>query len=872
MDGFPSAVGHTQGSGSEGKDVLLEEGCGQSKIRPVSQMDLSREACWSTLAPAISLSTDVLMGRELADVELDVSFPCFPDVTTIWSSVSKHVRQQLLQIKPQAVSVQGLGTFHIQKWLSFENDEVLTFRRPLFSLSRTVAQVRELRRAFVPVPDEIKKVPVSYKNIHLDVPYSEEVVQNCMQETLNFFYFILTNRQDIDLILKDVGTLAIRGTEVTMAFCEDFLLSLNKSTYVVEKLLTKKWVISDKEVALFPSRFGRVYQLPQFAIRAVPRRASLTDKEILTEFESALSSMGIRAAVRRTLCLLRRGLPRDRLARAEMEEEAEEKMEGKGPHGRLLPQSAGTEGRQHKETPFESPELPLPTSEEHGQTGQKGQSVFGLNSRRKLEASMTKREEKEENKKAGRVTLPKLPQQQAGRESDKMWRAQLPQEEEDSLSSPETTSDTEEGLQTTEAWIQARRQFRTELESLGDIEKWLTQKPSLTYQEKRCWQRIKARRADREAAVKSAVTDSLDHSPPKSRQPWKKGTVPLVCAPYPQALVTLHNLLHKQKLRMVDVFKKAGMDRRKITRADFIRVIKETKVPISDKDLEDIVIFLTSSKRGNFISPEDLIGCQKQWLEMRKEQSQETKTGVEAQFQKDTWKTATCPPSAGDTARQMKPHALTKPERKLIHLEVPPVNTEPERRHLSYDEMEEIGKLVRERRRWEKNKDSPIERKEKCRMVRSGDGPVDEHCLPSTVEADLGELVDRYRQNAVMGYLKSSQLCKERNVHISEPTLQRALLHPGDKIIKEGEDIRKIRQPGGYYSTGRADAASPGSQAEEAENRRLQRNKMQKSNDNNFWPGHLLDKLCLYFPEKQHDRAHALFSYVHPTKPAYCGF
>ncbi|KAF1433059.1 EF-hand calcium-binding domain-containing protein 12, partial [Spheniscus mendiculus] len=464
---------------------------------------------------------------------------------------------------------------------------------------------------------------------------------------------------------------------------------------------------------------------------------------------------------------------------------------------------------------------------------------------------------------------------------------QLPQEEEDSLSSPETTSDTEEGLQTTEAWIQARRQFRTELESLGDIEKWLTQKPSLTYQEKRCWQRIKARRADREAAVKSAVTDSLDHSPPKSRQPWKKGTVPLVCAPYPQALVTLHNLLHKQKLRMVDVFKKAGMDRRKITRADFIRVIKETKVPISDKDLEDIVIFLTSSKRGNFISPEDLIGCQKQWLEMRKEQSQETKT--------DTWKTATCPPSAGDTARQMKPHALTKPERKLIHLEVPPVNTEPERRHLSYDEMEEIGKLVRERRRWEKNKDSPIERKEKCRMVRSGDGPVDEHCLPSTVEADLGELVDRYRQNAVMGYLKSSQLCKERNVHITEPTLQRALLHPGDKIIKEGEDIRKIRQPGGYYSTGRADAASPGSQAEEAENRfvqrglkisplllprcvsplcaqRLQRNKMQKSNDNNFWPGHLLDKLCLYFPEKQHDRAHALFSYVHPTKPAYCGF
>lgn len=72
-------------------------------------------------------------------------------------------------------------------------------------------------------------------------------------------------------------------------------------------------------------------------------------------------------------------------------------------------------------------------------------------------------------------------------------------------------------------------------------------------------------------------SNPFQHSPPKSRQPWKKGTVPLVCAPYPQALVTLHNLLHKQKLRMVDVFKKAGMDRRKITRTDFIRVIKEVR-------------------------------------------------------------------------------------------------------------------------------------------------------------------------------------------------------------------------------------------------------------------------------------------------------
>ncbi|KAM6365313.1 EF-hand calcium-binding domain-containing protein 12 [Pluvialis apricaria] len=802
----------------------------------------------------------------LTNVELcsTITFPTLKklsvnDVVTIWSSVSKHVRQQLLK---ETVGSYPTPSPHPDGFKD-PGTPVPANLKVLYlgaagTLFESVQLLSELQSSSS-FPGEIKKVSVSYKEIHLDVPYSEKVVQHCVQETLNFFYFILKKKEDMDFILKDVGTLAIRGTEVTMAFSEDFLLSLNKSTDMVEKLLTKKWVISDKEVTLFPSHFGRVHQFPQFEMRVVPRRISLTDIEKFTEVESGVSSTGIR----------------------------------------------GTDGRQHKETPFKSPELPLPTSESHRQTGQKRQSVFGMNSRRKLEASMAKRKEKEENREA------ELPQQQAGRESDKMRRAQLPQEEEDRLRPPETTSNTEERRQTLEAWIQLRRHFRTDLESLGDVERWLTQKPFLSQQEERYLERIKAHRAGRRAAVTSPATDSPDLLPPKSSQPRKKGTVPIVCASYPQALVTLHNLLHEKRLRMVSVFKAAHIDRRKIKREDFIKVIKGTKVPISDKDLEDVVIFLTSSKPGNFISLEDLIDCQKQWLEMRKRESQETKRGVEVQFQKATCQTATFPPSAGDTAKGMKPHALTKPKRKLTHLEVPPVNTEPEQRHLSYEEMEEIGKQLRERRRWEKvrycvcgrrtstpaclsecgviwgpalylqNKDSPIEWKEKCRMVRSGDGCIDEHCLPSTVETDFGELVDQYRRKAIVSYMQSSELCEERNVHITKATLQKALLHPGDKIIKEGADIRKIRQPGGYYSTGRADGRSRGSTSrsgyasgswdKEAEDRHLQRRKMQKTSDNKFWPGHLLDKLYLYLPEKRQDRAHALFSCVRPTRPVYHG-
>ncbi|NWY62434.1 CCD81 protein, partial [Chionis minor] len=259
----------------------------------------STELCSTLTFPTLKkLSVnDVPTGHELADLELDVSFPCFPDVVTIWSSVSKHVRQQLLEEKPQAVSITGLGTFHIKKMHSFENGKMLMFQRPVFSLSRTVAQIRELRHASVPVPGEIEKVRVAYKKTYLDAPYSERVMQHCVQETLTYFYFILKKKEDVDFVLKGVGTLAIRGTEVTMAFCEDFLLSLNKSTDMVEKLLTKKWVISDKEVTLFPSHFGRVHQLPQFEMKVVPRRVSLSDAETCKEVESGLGSTGTKGVL-----------------------------------------------------------------------------------------------------------------------------------------------------------------------------------------------------------------------------------------------------------------------------------------------------------------------------------------------------------------------------------------------------------------------------------------------------------------------------------------------------------------------------------------------------------------------------------------------
>lgn len=88
------------------------------------------------------------------------------------------------------------------------------------------------------------------------------------------------------------------------------------------------------------------------------------------------------------------------------------------------------------------------------------------------------------------------------------------QEEEDSLSSPEITCDTKDDLQKLEAWIQERKQLRSQLESFGDVERWLSHKPTLSRLEGRVRKRIAAAGVDQRAKSKSAVTDRPDVSIP----------------------------------------------------------------------------------------------------------------------------------------------------------------------------------------------------------------------------------------------------------------------------------------------------------------------------------------------------------------------
>ncbi|XP_078065413.1 EF-hand calcium-binding domain-containing protein 12 [Mustelus asterias] len=70
------------------------------------------------------------------------------------------------------------------------------------------------------------------------------------------------------------------------------------------------------------------------------------------------------------------------------------------------------------------------------------------------------------------------------------------------------------------------------------------------------------------------------------------------------------------------------------------------------------------------------------------------------------------------------------------------------------------------------------------------------HSLPTTMGGEMGEATNVYRQRCLMEYKKILQMCENYGISFTERMLEKALLHPGDKLKPEPELYLKLRQPG----------------------------------------------------------------------------
>ncbi|XP_051838670.1 EF-hand calcium-binding domain-containing protein 12 [Antechinus flavipes] len=426
-------------------------------------------------------------------------------------------------------------------------------------------------------------------------------------------------------------------------------------------------------------------------------------------------------------------------------------------------------------------------------------------------------------------------------------------------------------------WLIERLKTKKELDTFVNLEKWIYNKPRTTKLENRVLRRIYTEQEEEQAAQRAAKIVSVEDMIAFGR-PCKG--IPTVIIPAPSCLSVLYEHLLTHRIRVFEMFCKGVCDQQ-ISREEFVKVMKRIGAPLTDREFEDVMIYLSSLNKNNKIYREDLTTSYRQWLSTKKS---------------DTYQRANL--SYWRTVKRIKTKkGLPSPSSSSKFLEVPPINTEPDRMRLSYEDMEVSGKRFRELRRQSKRKLNPLLFLERYRLVRTGIKPVDDHCLPSTLPDEFGELTNAFRQATFLVYLKCLKACEDYQIPLTEKTLMKALLYHGDKIVLERDHVLKLRQPGGYYdeikehtptltkyhvineSTIKKKPQKPVKRMKFGEFEALSRKIMRRchkpfdgryrTHPNFFWPGHLLDKLLLYLPDKKWEKQMVLFSRVDKKSPVY---
>ncbi|XP_068108869.1 EF-hand calcium-binding domain-containing protein 12 [Hyperolius riggenbachi] len=365
-------------------------------------------------------------------------------------------------------------------------------------------------------------------------------------------------------------------------------------------------------------------------------------------------------------------------------------------------------------------------------------------------------------------------------------------------------------------WISERKKLRAQLDGMGDLEKWFQGKPYLTALEARVQDKM-ADRCSKSQMSHHRTTEEMsgsegEHSILRSAQ--RSAVTPSIQQPLPDALAILDGYLHHQRLRLVDIYNQTDKRKKKaISSKDWKAVRKEADIPISDLQCDDLVISL-SSKQPNRINYKELSVGRHLWW--KKNMGQHRRgvsigpargTAVKG-FRSTIDRKSDCGEtkpssalssslrSARDTQKEVSQgHSDHSESSKSQFLQVPPVSLE-EMRPNSYEDMEEIGKNYRERKRRAKSNTRLLDWLEQCRLVRTGNAAVDAHSLPVTLGEESAELVDLYRRQELQQYHKILKLCHAYNVPLTEELLEQALLHPGDKLICESGEQLHLRQPG----------------------------------------------------------------------------
>uniref|UniRef100_A0A4W5QR41 EF-hand calcium-binding domain-containing protein 12 n=1 Tax=Hucho hucho TaxID=62062 RepID=A0A4W5QR41_9TELE len=322
-------------------------------------------------------------------------------------------------------------------------------------------------------------------------------------------------------------------------------------------------------------------------------------------------------------------------------------------------------------------------------------------------------------------------------------------------------------------WVNQRRSFRRQFDSLGDLSKWVNSKPTVTELEMLVVEREKKNQRTPSPVLGFILTPPEAHKARTRASPTRPSG-------------------------------QANVPRARAVRSP-LREVKEEGLPVVLEHLDDLVSTL-SGMEGDTVTVKDLAEGIKAWsLQREKEESASwgrrglTERG-ELELEKGCNREI-------ERVRGREQRSLSIPARRwsrglkrgsgrhvaqLLHLPSPELCLQTP---LSLEEQQEQALIQQHRRNRIKEGMQDEEGLAIMRTVCTGNPTQDAHSQPSSLGGDTARAVDRFRRQCLGEYLDSLDQCHTQGVTVNQATLERVLLHPGDHVLG-GPESPVLRQAG----------------------------------------------------------------------------
>ncbi|XP_070765490.1 coiled-coil domain-containing protein 81-like [Enoplosus armatus] len=150
------------------------------------------------------------------------------DINSIWADVSSYIERQMTLQK--GVHLAGLGTFTFSQQKLDIGNKFTMIQRPIFLLAGKLVQSLGLKQVRpLAAATHLPVVQLNFAAVSQETPFSRDVVEGCVRETLVLLFRALASEQNVSLTLQGVGVLSFKNNKVRMKFNRDFINAMDGS-------------------------------------------------------------------------------------------------------------------------------------------------------------------------------------------------------------------------------------------------------------------------------------------------------------------------------------------------------------------------------------------------------------------------------------------------------------------------------------------------------------------------------------------------------------------------------------------------------------------------------------------------------------------